>query len=339
MPEILHVIPARDAASWSRWIDREPHDFYHTAAYHRFSEQCGEGEAFLAVYGSADRFLAWPYLLRPIGQASGLCDVSSVYGYAGPVARGPCDDLFLARARAAVEEVWISQGAVSAFTRFHPLLENHRLADPSSLHPGGETIALDLTLPEPGYPAGLRKDLRRLRRLGLVTVVEDDWSRADRFLGLYYDTMRRNHAAPYYYFSPQYFGRLKQALGPCAFLALTLLDGEVAAAAVVIEYQGVAHYHFSASSDRYLPLGTTKLLLDDVRRWAAARGNRVFHLGGGRGGARDSLFWFKSRFSPRRHAFYTGRSILDRSCYDRLAAGHIAAGGYFPVYRAAKVSS
>ena len=53
----------------------------------------GEGQAHLLVVGDADRGIAWPYLLRSLegpwaAPGSGLTDVSSVYGYPGPVAWG-----------------------------------------------------------------------------------------------------------------------------------------------------------------------------------------------------------------------------------------------------------
>ena len=75
---------------WDVWLSRVPHDFYHTAGYHRLAEACGEGRAFLAVYGDEGRFLAWPYLLRPVSTCAGLeesqhTDVGSVYGYPGPL--------------------------------------------------------------------------------------------------------------------------------------------------------------------------------------------------------------------------------------------------------------
>ena len=87
-----------------------------------------------------------------------------------------------------------------------------------------------------------------------------------------------------------------------------------------------------------------KLLLDDVRRWGNARGDLVLHLGGGRGGSEDSLFAFKSRFSRRRHAFHTGRWVLDRVAYQELVAARerwlakagrsTASPGWFPAFRA-----
>ena len=65
----------------------------------------------------------------------------------GPIAHGCLPgDPFLAAARSEIASLWRRQNAVSAFTRFHPLLENHTLAAPQDLHPGGRTVSIDLTL-------------------------------------------------------------------------------------------------------------------------------------------------------------------------------------------------
>ncbi len=348
MPESLHLIPASAEREWSQWIERVPHDFYHTAAYHRFSEESGEGEAFLAVYGEAERYLAWPYLLRPApGRPdSGLRDVTSVYGYAGPLARGcQAGDPFLERACRGLAGLWRSQRVVSVFARFHPLLENHRWVEGAApnqrggVAPTGTTVSIDLDPAESAiwhdYQPRLRGRIHQGRRLGLVSEPDESWHYLENFVRLYHATMARNRALPRYFFSSDYFRRLQQALGPHAVLMLARLDGAVAAAGLFTEYGGIVQNHFCASNDLYLRFDPLKVLLDDVRRWAKDRGNRVFHLGGGRGAAEDSLFAFKARFSRRRHVFYTGRWILDGDAYRSLCEGlpH-PAPDFFPAYRA-----
>jgi lipid II:glycine glycyltransferase (peptidoglycan interpeptide bridge formation enzyme) len=118
----------------------------------------------------------------------------------------------------------------------------------------------------------------------------------------------------------------------------------VAAAMVFVEYQGLVHAHLAGSNDELKRLSPLKVLLDDVRRWAQERGDRVFHLGGGRSGKDDSLLAFKGRFSPRRHVFYVGRWVLDPSAYRALheqRSSYAAQVGlvpdeeeFFPSYRA-----
>ena len=50
-----------------------------------------------------------------------------------------------------------------------------------------------------------------------------------------------------------------------------------------------------------------------------ARGNRVMHLGGGLGGAHDSLFDFKAGFSKDRQPFRTWRVVVDPVRYAELS--------------------
>jgi len=342
--ESVRLIPAEEDREWARWLDPVPHDFYHTAAYHRFSEGAGEGTAFLAVCGAPERYLAWPYLLRPV--EDNLHDVTSVYGYAGPLAHGcSADHPFLETAHRRIADLWRSQRVISVFTRFHPLLENHRwgrwAAEPGMVKPGGETVSLDLTLAEADhwqrYRRSLRHEVLRARRLGLRTEVDESWRYLPDFVRLYQQTMTRNRAAPLYFFPAGYFERLKAALGGRIFLLITKRQQAVAAAGILTEHRGIVQDHFCASEDEFLDLAPSKILLDDARRWAQGRGNRVMHLGGGRGGARDSLYAFKTGFSPRRHLFYTGRWILEPKLYSRLSAGPADPGAdFFPAYREAR---
>jgi hypothetical protein len=318
-----------------------PHDFYHTAGYHRLAEACGEGQAFLAVYGDESRFLTWPYLLRPVSSCAGLedseyTDVGSVYGYPGPLFyKASHDGEFLVSAWGALTANWRRQKAVAVFTRFHPLLENHlplkalqsqnaqsHCCPGMGLTPSGPTVSIDLTLSDEAvvrnYQKILRQEIHTGRRRGLKTCVDEQWRRRDDFIDLYHRTMLRNRAGRQYFFSSDYFDQLRSELGAHAHLMVTRLDERVAAAGVFVEYAGIVHAHLAGSSDELKGLSPLKTLLDDVRIWAQQRGNHSMHLGGGRSGKDDSLLAFKSRFSPRRHDFFVGRWVLDSGAYQKL---------------------
>ena len=341
---------------------------YHTAGYHTYSESSGEGTAFLALAVEPDRGLAWPYLLRRISDVEGFegcesTDVTSVYGYAGPLAWGcsPGDD-FLERAWTAILGVWHEQGAVASFTRFHPLLENAALAtgmrgpcdrpsDPAAVGAMGRTVSIDLTASEEtiraGYSESLRRQIRNYRRAGQTTIDDVGWSDLPAFVRLYHETMTRNDADPYYYFDLEDFARLREGLGQHVHLLVTRIGDEVGAAGIFTEYDGLVQEHLMAANPAFASVSPYKVQLDDAAMWAKARGNRVLHLGGGRGAREDSLFEFKRRFSTRRHEFYTGRWVLDRTRYDSLVLDRRAAVGdrgslspdYFPAYRAQVVAA
>jgi hypothetical protein len=361
-------------ARWDERLQDVPHDVYHGAGYHRYSAFSDGVTAFLAIVGDRDRGIAWPYLLRPVSAVAGLDgtgakDVDSVYGYPGPLAWG-CQpgDPFLARAWNDICDIWRSQGAVSVFTRFHPLLENVEFArsfvavglprsrrspvyaavpSQSPIVAGGMTVSMDASIDDEEavrqYSRVLRQEIARSRRAGLRSDEDHDWRELDAFTALYADTMARNHAGAAYGLTRNDAVRLREALGPHIHLLVTRLEGVVVAAGLFTDFQGIVQAFLVGTDDTYRTLSPLKVLLDDARRWAHRRGDDVLHLGGGRGAEGDSLFAFKSRFSSRRHTFHTGRWILDPEAYEELVAVRrtftadrgeaIADPTWFPAYR------
>jgi hypothetical protein len=138
--------------------------------------------------------------------------------------------------------------------------------------------------------------------------------------------------------------RLRDELGGRLRLMRSTMRGEVVAAGLFSEHRGIVQailVGVDGDARRWSPL---KVMLDDVRAWAHRRGDRVLHLGGGRGGREDSLYQFTSRFSGRRHRSFTGRWVIDPAGYAKLTAAHARralamtgvapATDWFPAYRA-----
>ncbi|HVB38584.1 MAG TPA: GNAT family N-acetyltransferase [Vicinamibacterales bacterium] len=368
-PPLPAILVRGDDPAWDEWLGVVARDIYHGARYHHFSHGCGEGDPYLVVVGDNDRGLAWPYLLRPTSELKGLegssaTDVGSVYGYPGPIAWGcaPGDE-FVRRAWAALVGVWRDQGAVSAFTRFHPLLDNAALLAgvegswagsrraSGSVVAVGPTVSVDCTLDDDAargqYARALRQHIAAGRRAGLVTGADDDWSDLEAFCRLYHETMARNRASASYFFDLSYFRRLTIALSGHLHLLVTKLGDDIAAAGLFTEFDGIVQAHLVGTNGDLRSLSPFKVLLDDARAWARARGDVILHLGGGRGGRDDSLFRFKGEFSPRRHVFHVGRWVLDpASCHDlleaRMAALSLGAtldAAFFPAYRAPEIEA
>jgi hypothetical protein len=347
-------IPAHQRGEWNAWMNRVPHDFYHRAEYHLLAEQRGEGCAFLAVYGDPSGFVAWPYLLIRLSSMPGLeftdrCDVTSVYGYPGPLRHGcRTGGPYLEQAFKAVCELWRRQKVVSAFSRANPLLGNVELLETfGELIPCGQTVSVNLDIPLEqswaNYRRSHRYEIRKGQQAGLRFSHDPEWRRLDEFAALYAETMRRRGASGRYLFDKYYFAALHEALGSAGHLLLTLQGEGIAAGGIFTECCGIVQYHLSAIREEYRPLAPAKVLLDGARVWAKARGNHVLHLGGGVGGAEDSLFLFKSGLSSRRHAFFVWRAILDPAGYELLAEARARFGvaqgltpeypGFFPPYR------
>ena len=332
MSPFVRCLFAHQREKWNAWMDRVPHDFYHRAEYHLMAEQEGEGTACLAVCCDQRRFLAWPYLLVPLASVNGLestdlCDITSVYGYPGPVGlNGDAGHSFLSEAMSAIQELWRAQRAVSVFTRTNPLLDH--ISTPESFGTRlqiGQTISLDLRMPLEvswaQFRRGHRYEIQKGHQAGVLFWHDEQWRFLKDFILLYTQTMRRKRADSRYFFKERYFARLREASGSAAcHLLVALYRQDVAAAAIFTECCGIVQYHLSVMREEYRRLAPVKVLLDGARVWAKARGNTVLHLGGGHAGAEDSLFQFKAGFSKRRHPFFVWRTVLDQPKYDVLAA-------------------
>jgi hypothetical protein len=365
MTDSLRLIPA-NSPDWAAWVDGARHDFHHTAAHHLVWQEAGAGEAWLAVFGSATRYVAWPHLLRTLDGVSTadrtLYDVTDVDGYCGPLSVGcPPGDAFVREALEAIADHWRRARVVSVFARFHPLLMNQFCfggAPPQGSPEGacpvipglrheGHTVSMDLGLGDEEARSEYREShlrhIRRALRQGLTTEIDNSRPAFREFVDLYYQTMLRNGAGARYFFSEPFLESLRQSLGSAATIHHARVQGKTVAAVLITEYSGIVQYLLGGVRDEFCHLSPLKLLLDSVRQWARQRGNRDFHLGGGRGcNDEDPLFYFKAGFSRRRHCFYTGRWILDQERYDRLTGERLGNCGpnktaccvdYFPAYR------
>jgi len=360
----VEVLRSSDAL-WDEQLRFVTGDVYHRSGYHRYAEATEGGTAYLAVIHDGQRAgLIWPYLLRPIADVEELADragfdIDSVYGYPGPLAWGVLPgDPFVRRASEALVALWREQGAVTAFTRFHPILSNERWAEqldasgPDGSPPIeqlGETVGIDLRQEDAsavaGYSKTLRQEIASARRAGFSTRLDEVWSSLGVFTTLYRATMTRTRAAESYFYDEEDFRALKMELGEELHLFVTEMNGRTAAAGLFTEHQGIVQAHLVGTDDEFRAWSPLKLLLDDVRSWASERGDEVLHLGGGRGGRDDSLLAFKRRFSPLRFKFAVGRWVLDPVVYADLtharrtraqAAGRVLADRtYFPSHRAA----
>jgi hypothetical protein len=96
------------------------------------------------------------------------------------------------------------------------------------------------------------------------------------------------------------------------------------------------HYHLGGTADAALTNGASHLALTGLAEWGQEQGYRRLHLGGGVGGADDSLLHFKRRFAPGGLvAASIGKAVHDPAEYRRLSgADAVDWDAFFPAYRA-----
>ena len=340
---------------WSRALATAPHDVYATPGYVETDAHAHEAEptGFLVV--EDDRVFLVPLLLRAIGLRGaapcGAKDAVSPYGYPGVVmnAAARSEPGFVDRCFTLLKEDARRIGVCSVFVRAHPLLNAGLSADVEDLVivRNGATVSIDLTLSEERRWASMRKGhtnaINQAVRAGYEVDIAAGLEHFDVLAEVYGETLERLGAASRDEFDRDRLHRLA-SLGE-ARIAVARLGSVTAAAYLFYECNGFVQMHVGGTRSAYMRPSPSNLLIHAVARWSQERGNLVVHLGGGVGSSEtDSLFRFKTGFSPARHDYCTVRVVTDRPYYDRLVSTRAqvrdgtdidgSGSGFFPAYRA-----
>jgi serine/alanine adding enzyme len=299
------------------WADRGDDDPYLRPEYLAAAAIIGAGE----VAAWRDGGVLYPFLVRFL--PGGRCDLTSAYGYGGPMGAEPG---WRARFRAACAE----RGVVSEFVRFHPLRQNDAGLDDVEVHELQEIVTLAPGAGEADVVAGLRsqgrRNLSRARREGVEVRESHDM---DGFHAFYVEAMRALDADPFYLFGADYFAGLAR-LGD----ALLLLDAG-GAQALYLAGGGALHYHLGGVEAEGRRTGAATLMHVHAAGIARERGLGLLSLGGGLSGG-DPLWRFKATIGPGRAPFRIGKAVHDHAAYAELCAAagvEATTAGRFPAYR------
>ena len=334
MKDLVELAPEE----WDGLLDRiGVPDVYFRRAYLESAELLGQGRPVCLRAAGDGGDVLFPCLVRHAPE--GHADVGTPMGYGGPVAVGaepPVGAFFDAYER------WCAHNRVVAtFVRFHPLLENQRLAEGRwHLEHIGHSIGWRVGGRSPDELfAGMGSHHRRWARKGLAAgVVTSPFvgpGEIDAFVSLYEETMRRKSASAFYLFPDEYWRRLVSDLRDRVVRFDAVLDAELVATILCFTGGPNLHYHLGCSSERGQSVGANHLLFHAAACWAAEHGFARFHLGGGVGGFEDSLYEFKRRFDPEGDCpAFLGKAVHDVEAYLALSdADTVDYAGYFPAYR------
>jgi serine/alanine adding enzyme len=322
--------------AWDRALDDAGlQDTYARRAYVEASCILEPGRPKLLALEDAGGSVLFPLIERDIPGGDGLRDVTTPYGYGGPLATGaapPWETFDEAYAG------WCGRmGVVSTFIRFHPLYANHTSARAAELVPLsgviGWRVGRDRDL-HAGMHQHHRRLLRKAREAGVRASIIERPESLDDFRRLYETTMQRLEASSFYFFDREYWDMLARDLRQHLVLVESVLDGQVVAAVLCLSAAPWLHYHLGASDETGRTNGASHLALFVAAQWAQEQGHSTFNLGGGVGGGDDTLLRFKARFDPGGFLpSFIGKQVNDPVAYRELS-GSETEGSFFPAYRA-----
>ena len=319
-------------SEWQEWEDvfrrlsSEMVDVYYMPEYYSLYQNYGDGEAFCFIYEKDGEYVLYPFLknaITPLGYSldNEYYDIQGAYGYNGIITSS--EDQKLIEAFWETFDAYCQENHIIAeFTRFHPLLNNQRLASPRMMtFYSRHTVSLDLSLSEDDIwktqiSSKNRNMIRKAEKEGVTIVESDDY---DTFKQLYDGTMTNLHAEGFYFFPKMYYDEYKQAFKDSSMLCLAMYEGKPIAGSMFMFSEDYAHYHLSGRDREYSRYAANNLILWYAIRKAKERGCKWFHFGGGTtGNEDDSLLKFKKEFSKTETEFWIGKRIHNQEVYDEV---------------------
>ena len=323
MPARFSVVKTPDA--WNAHLDKLSRDqreislrYEYPRLFSLSTDSIPAAALFSGTYGMLGLY---PFAIRPVPHSpEPWYDIESAYGYAGPLVQN-----FHPRDMETFEELFhqwcMDNRVVAEFIRFHPLQKNHtlfrrnidiahnRVTVPVDLRHGWDTMWRECR-------PNKRRNMRKAVRHGL----EARFGKAyQQFADLYYDTMTRLGADPYYFFSRNLFEGLADLNDRSAVLLEILYQGQVVAGGVFLFDESTLHYFLGGSTLVGRDVAANDFLMFKIMEWGCRKGFTCFHLGGGTSlEPNDGLMRFKAGFSPLRADFFIGKRIHRPETYATL---------------------
>ena len=339
---VYHLITTNEKEEWTKYVTNSLiYDFYHTWYYHSLDKS---GKPCLFVYEEGDIYIALPFLQRPINESISF-DLTSVYGYAGPISNidfGEMTEGLKENFKKAFNKFLLMEQNICVFSRLHPFINQQvLLKEIGGIYANGKTVAIDLTIPLEAQRAKYRKStfegIKRLRRKGYYVKEAESVDDIKTFVEIYAENMKRIGALDYYLFDEQYFINLLKAEEFRSKLVLVYLGDKAICGSVYTSTNSIVEGHLIATLTDHIKESPAKLLIDEISLIGRKSNMKYFHLGGGVGGSEDSLFNWKAGFSDLFLDFKTWRYVANEDAYNLLVEQRVTelepAADFFPLYR------
>lgn len=324
--EILNLDDSKEINEYRKLLKNKgiDHPYYSYAFLHH--HRIANSLSLVFHFKNESQTLAiMPILIRKVDSGhEELYDAISPYGYSGPLFHKASKE-DIKGFWDAVDKWYQENKVVTEFIRFHlndnekyysgqcvPTLNNIYGCLPPTFDEQWNTF-----LPK------VRNNYRKAEKENLVfklyTGKEISEDIITSFYIVYSETMKRNKASEFLYFSKEHFIKLVFA-NPEHFSIALVFKEDIAVSSELIIYVGDCIYaYLGGTLSNYFHCRPNDFLRVEIIRWAILKKNKHYILGGGIIND-DGLYKFKKSLFPKSEdrIFYTGRKVIDREKYDLL---------------------
>lgn len=338
----FYTIEISDKQGWDHTIKKCLfYDIYHTYFYHSLESSF---PSILLVSEFDDELIVFPFKIRNI-EDTGYFDLTSVYGYCGPISNKIFKELseeHFTFFHKEFSEFCKQNSIVSVFSRLHPLCDYHTFFnDFGEFADINKTVVIELEQSTQDqlkqYRKSTKHEIRYLREMEYSIIETKDPKDIDNFIEMYYKTMEKVRAFDRYYYDRDYFHGFLNNDDYEVILLMAEKNGQYVAGGIFTVVGNIMQYHLATTAQENIKDAPMKLILDEARVIAKNKNLQFLHLGGGFAGKdNDNLYLFKSGFSKKRLQFSVWKHITNMEQYNKLVAYMNiwkSVNNFFPLYR------
>jgi hypothetical protein len=279
------------------------------------------------IYNDGSNFFFYPFLIHNIGNNNNFYDISTPYGYGGPIVN--TDDLiFIKKSWNQLNFELKRLNVIAELIKFHPLIKNHLFLE--NIYEGKiinvcKTISLSIYANDDDdflknkYSYSNRKSIKKAKNHNCEIIISNESQYWHKFLELYESNLQKIGAKKKYFFKRSYYDEIKKSLNNDYQIISCKYKGEIISSILILHNNYYAHCHLIGSSDLSRKLSANNLLHHEVVNWCKNINIKVLHFGGGVGNDdQDPVFKFKKSFSDELNDFFIGERIINKHIYDKL---------------------
>jgi len=327
------ILSLNEAEDWKSYLSKLPivqQDVYFTPEYYRLYENYSDGQAKCFIFESNGEVVVYPFLINSINKMGydlddEYFDIQGAYGYNG-VATTNCSIDFQHKFYSCFKEYCKENKIIAEFTRFHPLVENHKFSTGwMQIEFNRKTVYIDLSNNYEsiwnGFQESTKKQIKKaVKRFNLsCKILKNDIVILDTLIDIYHQTMVRVSSTPYLYFNKEYFNLLINNDNTISLVALYEEKPVAVITALVSKYY--IHGHLGGSLKEFMFMSPSSFLYNEMIKYGQSLGCKYLHVGGGvTQNPDDSLLKYKTNFSKTLSDFYIGKKLINQSIYNQVTA-------------------
>ena len=278
-------------------------------------------------FNNKKKIFFYPFLLQNINKIDNYFDITTPYGYGGPITNTN-DKSFIKEAEKCLNEELIKLNVIAELIKFHPLIKNHLIL--KNIYRGKiikvcKTISLNVQkysenfLLNRIYSYSNRKSIKKAYRNECKIVISNDNYSWSKFIKLYESNLINNTANKKYFFSNKYYQMIKNYFYDQYLIFSCKIKNEIVSSLLILYTNQFAHCHLIGSNELARKLSANNMLHHEVIKWCKLSNINILHFGGGvTNDEKDTVYKFKKSFSNETNDFYIGERVINRNKYHEL---------------------